>query len=117
MTEFITSEFLQVLIPVLIAGAGILYGWLKNQTLKQVVSLSQTFARQGACYLRIKSDGTITVEEKAEMGELAIDFFEGIEQITGFPVFNDKAVPWIKPEEPQIISSENLATLKEVKTA
>ena len=102
MTEFITPELLQQIIPIVIAVLGLAYGWFKNQTLKQVIQLSQNFARQGACYLRIKSDGTITVEERAEMGGLAIEFFEGIEQVTGKNVFNDAQVPWIKPEIQQV---------------
>jgi len=102
MTELITAELLQQIIPILVAILGLAYGWFKNQTLKQVIQISQNFARQAACYLRIKSDGTITVEERQEMGGLSIEFFEGIEQITGKNVFNDAQVPWIKPEIQQV---------------
>jgi hypothetical protein len=85
----------------IIAGAitvlGIAYGLFQNRHLNSALKVTQAFAQESAEYLRIKGDGTITVQEKESLGEAAIRFFEAIEEATGAPVLNSPAVPWIKP--------------------
>lgn len=104
MTE-ISYELLSAIAPILIGALGIAYGLATNTTLKKVIKILQAEAREGACYMRIKADGIVTVEESDEMAKLSITKWEAIEDVTGAKIFNNSEVPWIKPEEPKLISS------------
>lgn len=112
MVEFPLEAILAGAVTVL----GIAYGWFQNKHLKSALKVTQAFAQESAEYLRIKADGTITVQEKEALGEAAIRFFEAIEEATGAPVLNSPAVPWIKPvaTEPtlaQVVAIQEIAPI------
>ena len=98
----ISTELISAILPILIGALGIAYGLATNATLKRVIKVAQAEAKEGACYLRIKADGVVTVEESDEMAQLSIAKWEAIEEITGAKIFNNAEVPWIKPQTKEV---------------
>lgn len=87
------------ILGIVVTGLSLAYGYVQHSKVRAAIKVAKEFATQSTTYMRIKSDGHITVEEKVEMGDAAIVFFESLEEALGVPVVNTKEVAWIKPAE------------------
>lgn len=89
-----------------------LWAYLQKIKLDDIISLLKSEAKQGAAYMRIKADGTVTIEETAEFGKLAMETWEAAEAIGGKAIINISDVAWLLPEEPAQISIQGSTTLQ-----
>lgn len=64
-----------------VVAAPVLLAWLRDRRFKALARAATAFSEEAFLYVRVKADGTISIEDEREMGRAAIRFFAELERL------------------------------------